>query len=178
MRGDTVEERRFKGPIRGQLIFALLFLGLSILLLSQLGDQTKWIKKTKFAAQPRLWPMIALGGMVLFTGMHLWRLPRHRLSRVDWIEAKRWLEVIEYCGWFMVYVWLVPNLGYLLSTLIFLPLLTFRVGYKNKKMIFYAMGIGVSIVIIFKSFLEVKIPGGVIYEFLPNALRSFFILNF
>ena len=78
----------------------------------------------------------------------------------------------------MVYVWLVPNLGYLLSTLIFLPLLTFRAGYKNKKMIFYAMGIGVSIVIIFKSFLEVKIPGGVIYEFLPNALRSFFILNF
>jgi hypothetical protein len=25
MRGDSVEERRFKGPIRGQVIFALLF---------------------------------------------------------------------------------------------------------------------------------------------------------
>lgn len=29
-----------------------------------------------------------------------------------------------------------------------------------------------------RKYLEVKIPGGAIYEFLPNALRSFFILNF
>jgi len=45
-------------------------------------------------------------------------------------------------------------------------------------MITYAAGIGFCIVVIFKSFLEVKIPGGVIYEFLPNVLRNFFILNF
>jgi hypothetical protein len=52
MRGDSVEERRFKGPIRGQLIFALLFLALSILLISQLGDQTKWIKKPNLPPNP------------------------------------------------------------------------------------------------------------------------------
>jgi hypothetical protein len=178
MRGDSVEERRFKGPIRGQLIFVLLFLALSILLISQLGDQTKWIKKTKFAAQPRLWPMIALAGMVFFTGLHLWRLPRRRILHVDLQEAKRWLQVIEYCLWFIAYVWVVPNLGYLISTLIFLPALAYRAGYQNKKMMTYAACIGFSIVVIFKSFLEVKIPGGAIYEFLPNALRSFFILNF
>jgi hypothetical protein len=45
-------------------------------------------------------------------------------------------------------------------------------------MMTYAACIGFSIVVIFKSFLEVKIPGGAIYELLPNALRSFFILNF
>mgnify|MGYP000223235911 CR=1 FL=1 len=129
MRGDSVEERRFKGPIRGQLIFALLFLALSILLISQLGDQTKWIKKTKFAAQPRLWPMIALAGMVFFTGLHLWRLPRRRILHVDLQEAKRWLQVIEYCLWFIAYVWVVPNLGYLISTLIFLPALAYRAGW-------------------------------------------------
>ena len=178
MRGDSVEERRFIGPIRGQLIFALLFLALSILLISQLGDQTKWIKKTKFAAQPRLWPMIALTGMVFFTGLHLWRLPRCRILQVDLQEAKRWLQVIEYCVWFIAYVWVVPHIGYLISTLIFLPALAYRAGYHNKKMMTYAAGIGFSIVVIFKSFLEVKIPGGAIYEFLPNALRSFFILNF
>ena len=178
MRGDSVEERRCQGPIRGQLIFALLFLALSILLISQLGDQTKWIKKTKFAAQPRLWPMIALTGMVFFTGLHLWRLPRRRILQVDLQEAKRWLQVVEYCVWFIAYVWVVPNLGYLISTLIFLPALAYRAGYQNKKMMTYAACIGFSIVVIFKSFLEVKIPGGAIYELLPNALRSFFILNF
>ena len=178
MRGDSVEERRFIGPIRGQLIFALLFLALSILLISQLGDQTKWIKKTKFAAQPRLWPMIALTGMVFFTGLHLWRLPRRRILQVDLQEAKRWLQVNEYCVWFIAYVWVVPQIGYLISTLIFLPALAYRAGYQNKQMMTYAACIGFSIVVIFKSFLEVKIPGGAIYEFLPNALRSFFILNF
>ena len=178
MRGDSVEERRFIGPISGQLIFALLFLALSILLISQLGDHTKWIKKTKLAAQPRLWPMFALTGMVFFTGLHLWRLPRRKILHVDLQEAKRWLQVIEYCVWFIAYVWVVPNLGYLISTLIFLPALAYRAGYHNRKMMTYAAGIGFSIVVIFKSFLEVKIPGGAIYEFLPNALRSFFILNF
>ena len=178
MRGDSVEERRFKGPIRGQLIFVLLFLALSILLISQLGDQTKWIKKTKFAAQPRLWPMIALTGMVFFTGLHLWRLPRRRILQVDLQEAKRWLQVVEYCVWFIAYVWVVPDLGYLISTLIFLPALAYRAGYQNKKMMTYAACIGFSIVVIFKSFLEVKIPGGAIYELFPNAMRSFFILNF
>ncbi len=49
---------------------------------------------------------------------------------------------------------------------------------KNKKMMTYAACIGFSIVVIFKSFLEVKIPGGAIYELFPNAMRSFFILNF
>jgi hypothetical protein len=122
--------------------------------------------------------MIALAGMVFFTGLHLWRLPRRRILHVDLQEAKRWLQVIEYCLWFIAYVWVVPNLGYLISTLIFLPALVYRAGYQNKKMMTYAACIGFSIVVIFKSFLEVKIPGGAIYEFLPNALRSFFILNF
>ena len=116
--------------------------------------------------------------MIIFTGLHLWRLPRRRILHVDLQEAKRWLQVIEYCVWFIAYVWVVPNLGYLISTLIFLPALAYRAGYHNRKMMTYAAGIGLSIVVIFKSFLEVKIPGGAIYEFLPNALRSFFILNF
>jgi len=45
-------------------------------------------------------------------------------------------------------------------------------------MIAYSIITGLSIVLIFKTFLEVKIPGGAIYEFLPNTLRSFMILNF
>ena len=33
-------------------------------------------------------------------------------------------------------------------------------------------------VLVFKSMLSVKIPGGEIYEYLPAALRNFMILNF
>jgi hypothetical protein len=38
--------------------------------------------------------------------------------------------------------------------------------------------IALSIVLVFKTFLEVKIPGGIIYEYLPDTLRNFMILNF
>jgi len=33
-------------------------------------------------------------------------------------------------------------------------------------------------VVIFKSLLQVKVPGGAIYEFLPNVMRSFFLTYF
>ena len=66
----TEKERRFVGPRRGQLIFALFFVVVSLLLISQIGTQTKWVEKSKFFAQPRFWPAIGLGGMVLLGGLH------------------------------------------------------------------------------------------------------------
>ena len=39
-----------------------------------------------------------------------------------------------------------------------------------------AAGVGLFTVVLFKSLLQVKIPGGAVYEFLPGALRNFMIL--
>ena len=47
----TERERRFVGPRRGQLIFALGFVALSVLLLTQIGHQTVWAAKTKVFAR-------------------------------------------------------------------------------------------------------------------------------
>ena len=65
---SSEKERRFVGPRRGQLIFALFFVGVSIVLLAMIPDQTRWVNKTKFFAQPRFWPAVGLGLMVLFGG--------------------------------------------------------------------------------------------------------------
>jgi len=72
----------------------------------------------------------------------------------------------------------VPIIGYLLATLIFMPLLVFRAGYREKRLLLLSMIIGLTIVVVFKSFLSVKIPGGMIYEYLPDAMRSFMLINF
>ena len=40
------------------------------------------------------------------------------------------------------------------------------------------VGLAFAIVVIFKAFLQVKIPGGGIYEALPSALRSFMLTYF
>lgn len=178
MSDKQVEERRFPAPLRGQLFFAIVFLVFSAVLLSQIGEQTKWVKKTSFAAQPRFWPMIGLLLMVGCTALHVWRLPRHRFVPADWVEAKKWLSIVEYGVWFFGYVLIVPIIGYLFATLIFMPALVFRLGYRRKSMYLWSVLFGFGTVVLFKSFLSVKIPGGLLYEYFPGAMRNFFILNF
>ncbi len=164
--------------VSGDLLFAGLFLALSLILLSQLPEQTKWAKKTVLFGQPRFWPTVGLLGMAVFGGAYFWtRFRRNDLQR-EWLEVANWLRSIEFALWFMIYVWAVPQIGYLLASVIFAPVLAFRMGYRTPKMLLSAFGLGFGTVLIFKSFLSVKIPGGAIYEYLPTALRSFMILNF
>ncbi|KIC11777.1 hypothetical protein RA19_03815 [Leisingera sp. ANG-M1] len=169
-------ERRFAGPRRGQLVFALILVGAALLLLALIGEQTTWVKKTKLFAQPRFWPAVAIGGMVLMGGLHLYKLPWRRVSRYDLWEVKRWGQVFEFAGWFMGCVLLVPVIGYLPVTMAFVPLLCWRMGYRSRFMLWAGVAFAVIVVVLFKGFLSVKIPGALIYEYLPGALRSFFIL--
>ncbi len=163
---------------RGDLVFAVIFMAFSIFLLSQIGTETAWGRKTKLVAQPYFWPIVSLSGMTFFAVLHFLgsilspRIPG-RLQELGF-----WLRALEYVAWFLVYVWLVPVMGYLPATLIFMPLLAFRMGYRDKKMLLTAAGIGFAIVLLFKSFLAVKIPAGEWYEYLPDFMRSFMMINF
>jgi hypothetical protein len=174
---SSERERRFVGPRRGQIVFAVFFFAASALLLALIGDQTRWVPKTQLAAQPRFWPGVGLGLMTVCGGLYLYRLPWKRPARADWAELRRWGAVLEYALWFMAYVLAVPILGYLPTTLVFVPLLSWRMGYRRPRMLVIAALFGVCVVVLFKSFLSVRIPGGMVYEYLPGALRSFFILN-
>ena len=162
----------------GDLLFAGFFLVIALLLLSQLPWQVQWFPKTGFAAQPAFWPTASLIGMVVFGAAHF--ATRFRLSdfRREWSEASIWLRSVEFVVWFMIYVHTVPVIGYLASTLIFAPLLAYREGYRRPRTLLIAAVTGFVIVVFFKSFLSVKIPGGMIYEYLPTGLRTFMIINF
>ena len=162
----------------GDLLFAVFFFLISAILISQFPDQIKWFKKTKLTSQPALWSAIGLIGMTVFGLIHLFLNLRIQNLKIELDEGILWIKSIEYACWFLLYVILVPNIGYLIATLIIAPCLTYRVRYRDKKMITYSLVTCLSIVLIFKTFLEVKIPGGAIYELLPNTIRSFMILNF
>ncbi len=174
----TERERRFPGPRRGQVVFAMVLVAVSAVLLLQIGEQTRWVDKTKLFAQPRFWPAVGLGAMVVLAGLHLGRLPWRRVTRFDRDEALKWLSALEFVVWFLAYVWAVPILGYLPVTLVFLPALAWRMGYRSGRWMALSVGLAVAIVVLFKSFLSVRIPGAAAYEYLPDTLRSFFILNF
>ena len=172
----TERERRFSGPRRGQMLFALGFLGASALLLALIGDQTAWVAKTQLFAQPRFWPAVGLGLMVAAGGLHLYLLPWRHITRYDRWESVKWLRAGEFALWFMGYVLLVPWLGYLPVTLAFVPLLMWRMGYRSARMLWIGAGFAVGVVVLFKTVLPVRIPGGAVYEYMPGALRNFLFL--
>lgn len=162
----------------GGLIFALLFFATSLLLLWHLEAETKFSAKGQLAAQPAFWPAIGVVGMVVFGGLHTLGEWRQRSARRDLGEFAVWLRSLEYLVWFMAYVFAVPLIGYLPTTLIFAITLALRAGYRSRKMLIAAALMGLGVVLIFKTFLSVKIPGGALYEYLPDGLRSAALIYF
>lgn len=168
--------KRYRRP--GDLVFAILFLAFALFLWANLDTQTTWVKRTKTVAQPAFWPTVSVYLMLGFSALHLIgslvspRIPG-RLT-----ETIFWLRSLEYAFWFMAYVLLVPRLGYLPATILFMIALPFRLGYRGVKHLGGAVAIGVLIVVIFKTFLQVKVPGGQIYEYLPDTLRAFMLTYF
>lgn len=166
----------------GELIFVVFLTVVAFLLLSQIGEQTKFFKRLKLPMQPGFWPAIALGGMAL-CGVILsysgWRSER-RDGRTERSLGELLLvaRAGEFMLWFMCYVWITPWLGYLLSTIVFMMCLAWRAGYRSARVQATTAVIGFGIVLLFKSFLSVKIPGGAVYDLLPPALQSFMAVNF
>ena len=61
--------KRYRRP--GDIVFAWLILIFSILMLSQIGDQTAYKNGGKLFAQPRFWPAVSLSLMTVFATLHL-----------------------------------------------------------------------------------------------------------
>lgn len=166
--------RRYRRP--GDFVIAFLSFGFALFLAVNLPFQTTWVRHTQLVAQPAFWPAVAIALMVLFSTLHLVgalvseRIPGRLAEVIEWIKA------LEYVAWFMVYVILVPILGYLPTTILFTVSLTFRLGYRGWRWSVLALLFAVAVVVLFKGLLQVKIPGGAAYDLLPEgAVRSFFL---
>ncbi|WP_428649338.1 tripartite tricarboxylate transporter TctB family protein [Roseibium sp.] len=163
--------KRYRRP--GDLVFAMSFFVLTLVLLAFLPSETTWVKRTKLFAQPAFWPTIAIAVMAVFSALHLIgalvseRIPG-RLAEVIY-----WIRSIEFALWFMAYVAIVPVLGYLPSTILFCVSLAWRMGYRSLRWTFASILFAVAVVVLFKSFLQVKLPAGLVYEALPTGIRSF-----
>ena len=54
--------------------------------------------------------------------------------------------------------------------LLFMAALTLRMGYRDGRMIGAALATGLGIVLLFRTFLQVRLPGGQLYHHLPDGL--------
>lgn len=166
--------KRYRRP--GDLVTAVLSLLFALFLAINLPFQTTWVTKTKLFAQPTFWPTVAITFMVLFSGLHvIGALVSDRIpGRLQ--EVLQWFKALEFPIWFMVYVMLVPKLGYLPSTILFVTTLTLRLGYRGWRWMLTAVLLSIVIVVLFRGFLQVKIPAGATYELLPQgAMRTLFL---
>lgn len=168
--------RRYRRP--GDIVFAWMVLAFSLFMLSQLLDQTAYKQGGKLFAQPRFWPAVSLIGMVAFSSFHLMGSVLSKRIPGRWKEVLSWLLAFEYAGWFIAYAAVVPYGGYLPTTVLFALLLTWRVGYRNKRAFVSAVVSAVVIVVLFKTLLAVNLPAGKVYEALPDGLRQIMLTYF
>jgi len=199
MRDSPAADASFAPP-RAARVFAVCALLLACALLSQAGAQLKWLAGVGLHKQPGFWSVAALvGGAVFALLMLLQRrapapdsdavgeqtsdaaaaqhaMPKRSQSQPQPLLA--WFGPLEYAFYFLLYVYAVPRLGYLPATLIALPLLTWRLNYRSPRMLSCAVLFSVVVVVLFKSLLQVKIPGGAVYNLLPDAARNFMTLYF
>lgn len=168
--------KRYRRP--GDIVFAWVGLLFSMFLLLQLFDQTAFKPGAKLAAQPRFWPAVSLGCMASFAALHLVGSMLSERIYGRWKEVLLWTSSLEYAGWFIGYALVVPYAGYLPSTVIFAVILTLRVGYRSAAAIGAAIMSAIFIVLLFKTFLQVKLPAGRVYEVLPDGLRQIMLTYF
>lgn len=164
---------------RGELPYALAMLAFSLVMLSFLGDQAKWFAKgVKSYAQPALWPAIGLSGMAFFSALHVLACLRARRPDTEWREMLIWLRAFEFVLWYLAYAWLTPWLGYMLASLFIMVALVWRVGLRDRASLGWAAAFAIGMVLVFKTGLSVKIPGGALYDLFPDRIRIFLSLNF
>jgi hypothetical protein len=168
--------KRYRRP--GDIVFAWVILVISLFLLSQIFAQTADKPNMKLFAQPRFWPAVSLILMTIFSALHL--LGSISSERIEgrWKEVLLWVSSLEYAGWFIGYAALVPFGGYLPTTIIFAVLLTLRAGYRSGQALISAVVSAVVIVLLFKTFLQVKLPSGKVYELLPDGIRQVMLTYF
>jgi len=166
---------------RAEIVFGILSFAAALLLLTQIGTETSWLDGRPFVRQPAFWPTVAIVGMTVFGVFELWSAGRAlRRGSAEEIgpEVLKWFAALEYLAWFLAYVWVVPVLGYLPTTILFCAALAYRLGYRSRRALLAAVLTGIVTVVIFKTLLSVKIPGGLVYEYLPDAVRNVMILRF
>lgn len=168
--------KRYRRP--GDLVFAVVALVFSLAMAVSLPFQTTWVARGGLLSQPAFWPYAAVYTMLGFSVLHLISSLVSTPLEGRWAEVRLWARSLEFAGWFLAYVVLVPILGYLPATVIFCVSLAFRVGYRSRAPLIWAAALGVVVVVVFRTFLQVKVPGGALYELLPGAARSFMLTYF
>lgn len=178
IKARTVQDlfRRYRRP--GDLVFAVICVAFAAFIVWSLPTEAKLPSRGSLFTKPAFYVHLAAWTMLAFALLHLLSTLLSEALEGRWAEVWLWLRSIEFAGWFMAYVLIAPLLGYLPATLLFTVTLCARLGFRARRTLALAAVFGVCVVLVFKTFLQVKVPGGQLYEHLPGVLRSIMLTYF
>ena len=160
----------------GQWLFSLCAFALVLFLFASIPFQTSFFDNVPWYKQPRIWPGIAIVGMLIAGIGHFFTL-RKFSEPPETLPFSKDLQLtakaLEISLWFILYIFAVGALGYLPSSIAFALFMCWRMEYKSWRFYLYALLLAIAIVAIFKGILQVRIPGGDLYDFLPTDLQRF-----
>lgn len=94
-------------------------------------------------------------------------------------EISYWIRALEYVAYFILYTLLVPILGYLVATLVLIPALAWRQGYRTWRWFGVSLMVAFGVVLVFRTGLQIKTPNSIwLYNQLPVDLRAFMLTYF
>ncbi len=199
-RSHIAKERRFKIDNlfefrrgRGDLILSLVMLAFVVFLFWNFGEESAWNDRDlsqkrvgKILKQPWIGPFLCMALLLPAAIFNVYQSYRQRqkdtrlhIPQRDLYEIGQWARAIEYVAYFIIYTFCVPVLGYLVSTILFTIFLTYRLGYRSRFWITISFLSSFAIVLVFRTFLQIKTPVNIwLYDQLPPLLGTFMKIYF
>ena len=181
---DFFKFKRQHGDLLVSLCFFLVVLILLYFFNTESGFEDRKLPQKRFGKilkQGWVTPAIGMFFLTISTSLNLWLSYRNavkskRLHLPNRLgkEVMHWAKALEFVAYFMIYTFVIAYLGYLVSTVLLAVALTYRLGYRSLKWISISFVTAVVIVLVFRTFLQIKTPIHVkLYEFLPQAGEAF-----
>ena len=186
---DLFEFKRGKGDLTLSFIFLIFVLFLSLHFNHESGWEDRNLDQKRFGKilkQQWVGPLMCMFVLLPSTIINLYesikqtfKNKRLRLPNRTFYEISEWIKSIEFIFYFLIYTFSISILGYLLSTVIFAILLTYRLGYRSFRWIGISLFVSICIVVIFRTILQIKTPVNIwLYDKFPESLEIFFKIYF
>jgi len=93
-------------------------------------------------------------------------------------ELIQWIKPLEYFIYYIGYIWLLDLIGYFLSSLLFILLLTWRVNLRSPRWMLTGFLFAIVLVAAFRWALGIWVPQAELYGLFPRDIRIFLMNNF
>lgn len=131
---------------------------------------------------PANWPLINLGIVLIAGGALVWQffiLWRGAADRKDFWDRAFWSfggmgRALEYSLWFCLYLWSVGQIGFAISTLIFLQFTVWRSGLRGWKWMLTALLVALAIILVFRVGIGLWFPLAPLFRLMPAWVGNTF----